>query len=201
MLKLGARGPPAKWSRSENKKCRGVFKRCGAILYPRAFRRCTAKVMSAFGGKAVIKVSGFYIGGAGHRERKRGVARARASLQVSLRLATADFKQAPNCPPPRSTLAHCCRRWALHSLLDPRTSANLASLTKHGNETSLMCSLMQFRRLPCPGGIPRHSFSRSAAQDPPSAKRSCAVAFDDHNIKMTAILRMIFTTKIVLPDR
>src|SRR5262245_21220056 len=74
---------------------------------------------------------------AGHRVRARGIARVRASLQVSLRLAIADFRQAPNCPPLRSTLAHCFRMWALHSLRNPRTSANLASLTKHGSETSL----------------------------------------------------------------
>ena len=84
--------------------------------------------------------------------RARRTARARASLQVSLRLATADLRQAPNFPPPRSTLAHCCRRWALHSSLsDLRTSANLASVTRHGNETSRMCSLMQARSLLFPG--------------------------------------------------
>src|SRR5215469_12659930 len=37
-------------------------------------------------------------------------ARARASLQVSLRLATADRRQARNRPPTCSTPAHCCRR-------------------------------------------------------------------------------------------
>src|SRR5262249_34581619 len=64
----------------------------------------------------------------GHRRRARRTARARAYLQTSLRLATADRRQVPNCL--RSTLAHCCRRWALHSLRRPRTSANLASVTR-----------------------------------------------------------------------
>src|SRR6516162_1958654 len=40
--------------------------------------------------------------------RARRTARARASLQGSLKLATADVRQAPNRPPPRSTLPHCC---------------------------------------------------------------------------------------------
>ena len=133
---------------------------------------------------------------AGYRERARGAARAREVLQVSLSLAKADFRQAPNFPPPRSTFAHCCRMEAPHFLsAPPRASANLASLTKHGSETSLMCSLMQSRSLPCPGGIPGHSFSRSATQDPPSANFSCAVAFDDHNIKMAPIIKMIFITE------
>jgi hypothetical protein len=47
-----------------------------------------------------------------------------------------------------------------------------------------------------PGGIPGHSFLRSATQCP-TANLSCAVAFADHNIKMAPIIRMIFTT--VLP--
>ena len=131
---------------------------------------------------------------ASHYERARRTARARASLQVSLRVATADLRQAPNCPPPRSTPAHCCRRWSLHSLRDLRTSANLASVTRHGSETSRMRSLMQARRALFPGGIPGHSFLRSAAQCP-TANFSCAVAFDDHNIKMVPIIRMIFITK------
>ena len=58
-----------------------------------------------------------------------------------------------------------------------------------------MCFFMQSWSLPCSGGIPGHSFSRSATQDPPSADFCCAVAFDDHNIKMTAIIHMIFTTE------
>ena len=136
----------------------------------------------------------FVIVVAGHHERVRRTARARASLQVSLRLATADLRQAANCPPSRWTLAHCCRRWALQSLRNPRTSANLASVTRHGNETSRMCSLMQARRLLFPGGIPGHSFLRSATQCP-TANLSCAVAFDDHNIKIAPIIRMIFTTE------
>ena len=131
---------------------------------------------------------------AGHYERARRTARARASLQVSLRVATAVLRQAPNCPPPRSTPAHCCRRWSLHSLRDLRTSANLASVTRHGSETSRMRSLMQARRALFPGGIPGHSSLRSAAQCP-IANLSCAVAFDDHNIKMVLIIRMHFTTE------
>jgi len=127
-------------------------------------------------------------------ERARRTARARASLQVSLRVATADLRQAPNCPPRRSTPAHCCRRWSLHSLRDLRTSANLASVTRHGSETSRMRSLMQARRALFPGGIPGHSFLRSATQCP-TANLSCAVASDDHNIKMVPIIRMIFTTE------
>jgi hypothetical protein len=58
-----------------------------------------------------------------------------------------------------------------------------------------MCSLMQSRSLPSPGEIPGHSFWVSALQDPPSANLSRAVAFDDHNIKMAAIIKMIFTTE------
>ena len=127
--------------------------------------------------------------------RARRTARARASLQASLRLATADLRQAPSSPPRRSTVPHSCRRWPLHSSLsDLRTSANLASVTRHGNETSRMCSLMQARRLLFPGGVPGHSFLRSATQCP-TANLSCAVAFDDHNIKMAPIIRMIFTTE------
>jgi hypothetical protein len=129
-----------------------------------------------------------------NRARAWGTARARASLQVSLRLATADLRQASNCPPPGSTLTHCCRRWALHSLSDRRTSANLASVTRHGNETSRMCSLMQARRLPFPGGIPVHRVLRSATQCP-TANLSCAVAFDGHNNKMAPIIRAVFTTE------
>jgi hypothetical protein len=56
-----------------------------------------------------------------------------------------------------------------------------------------MRSLMQARRALFPGGIPGHSFLRSAAQCP-IANRSFAIAFDDHNIKMVQIIRMIFTT-------
>src|SRR6476619_689691 len=52
---------------------------------------------------------------------------------------------------------------------------------------------MQFRRLSFPGGIPGHTFWRSALHLPPAtATLSCAVAFDDHNIKMEPIIRMIF---------
>jgi hypothetical protein len=53
---------------------------------------------------------------------------------------------------------------------------------------------MQARRLLFPGGIPGHRFLRSAAQRP-TANLSCAVAFDAHNIKMAAIIGMIFTTE------
>ena len=53
---------------------------------------------------------------------------------------------------------------------------------------------MQARRLLFPGGTPGHSFLRSATQCP-TANLSCAVAFDDHNIKMAPIIRMIFTTE------
>jgi hypothetical protein len=123
--------------------------------------------------------------------RMRRTARERASLQVSLRPSTADLRQAANCPPPRLTLAHCCRRWAPHSFRNRRTSANLASVTRHGNETSRMCSLMQARRRSFPGGTPGHSFLRSASQCP-IANLPCAVALDDHNIKMAPIMRMIF---------
>ena len=115
-------------------------------------------------------------------------------MQASLRLATAELRQAPNCGP-RSTLAHSCRRWVLHSLSDLRTSANFARVTRHGNETSRMCSLMQARRLLFPGGIPGHSFLRSATQCP-IAKLSCAIALDDHNIKIVPIIKMIFTTVV-----
>jgi hypothetical protein len=57
-----------------------------------------------------------------------------------------------------------------------------------------MCSLMQARSLLFPGVIPGHSLLRSATQCP-TANLSCAVAFDDHNIKMAPIIRMIFTTE------
>jgi hypothetical protein len=126
--------------------------------------------------------------------RARRTARARASLQVSLRPSTADFRQASNSPPSRLTLAHCCRRWALQSLRNLRTSANLASVTRHGSETSRMCSLMQVRRLFLPGGIPGHSFWRSALHLPPTTL-SCAVASDDHNIKIAPIIKVILTTE------
>ena len=56
-----------------------------------------------------------------------------------------------------------------------------------------MCSLMQARRALFPGGIPGHRFLRSATQC--ATNLSCAVAFDDHNIKMVPIIRMIFTTE------
>src|SRR6516165_10152987 len=46
----------------------------------------------------------------------------RASLQVSLKLATADLRQVTNRPPPRSKLAICCWRWALFSLSNLRSS-------------------------------------------------------------------------------
>src|SRR5262249_53308297 len=128
-------------------------------------------------------------------ERTRLTARARASLQVSLRLATADRRQARNRPPTCSTPAHCCRRWALHSSpSDRRTSANLASVFRYGNETSRMCSLMQARSLLFPGETPGHSLLRSATQCP-TANLSCAVAFDDQTIKKAPIIRMIFTTE------
>src|SRR5215207_8596208 len=58
-----------------------------------------------------------------------------------------------------------------------------------------MCSLKQPRSLPCPGRIPGHSLSRSATQVPPRAGRPCAVTSDDHNIKMAAIIKLIFTTE------
>ena len=59
---------------------------------------------------------------------------------------------------------------------------------------SWMCSLMQMfpRGIPPPG----HSFLKSATQCL-IANFSCAVAFDDHNIKMAPIIRMIFTTKVL----
>jgi hypothetical protein len=83
-------------------------------------------------------------------------------------------------------------------LSDPRTSANLASVTRHGNETSRMCSLMQVRRLLFPGGIPGHSFLRSATQCP-TANLSCAVAFDDHTIKKAPIIRTILAMEGLPP--
>jgi hypothetical protein len=138
------------------------------------------------------------VGNRCHRERARRTARASSSLQVSLRLATADFRQAPNCPPPRSTPSHSCRRWARHVLSYPATSANLASVTRHENETSRMCSLMHARRRSFPGGTPGHSLLRSATQCP-TANLCCAVAFDDHNIKMVPTIRMIFATGKALP--
>jgi hypothetical protein len=52
---------------------------------------------------------------------------------------------------------------------------------------------MQARRALFPGGIPGHSFLRSATQCP-TANLSRTVAFDDHNIKMVPIIRMIFST-------
>ena len=58
-----------------------------------------------------------------------------------------------------------------------------------------MYSLKQFRSLPCPGGIPGHSFWRSVAHEPPSGNFSCAVAFDAHSIKVVAIIKMIFTMR------
>jgi hypothetical protein len=82
-------------------------------------------------------------------------------------------------------------------LSDPRTSANLAIVNRHGDDTSRMCSLMQARRLLFPDGVPGHKLLRSATQDP-TANLACAVAFDAHNIKMAAIIRMIFT-KALLP--
>ena len=57
-----------------------------------------------------------------------------------------------------------------------------------------MCSFMQVRKLLIPGATPGHSFLKSATQCP-TANLSCAVAFDDHNIKMAPIIRMIFTTE------
>jgi hypothetical protein len=63
-----------------------------------------------------------------------------------------------------------------------------------------MCSLMQVRRLSFPGGIPGHSLLRSAPQCPTLrcwTVWSCAVAFDDPNIKMAPIIRMIFTTEVL----
>jgi hypothetical protein len=53
---------------------------------------------------------------------------------------------------------------------------------------------MQARSLLFPGTMPGHSLFRSATQCP-AANRSCAVAFDDHNIKMAPIIKMIFTTE------
>src|SRR5262245_38049590 len=57
-----------------------------------------------------------------------------------------------------------------------------------------MCSLRQFRRLWFPGLIHGHNFLRSA-MPAPTTTLSFAVAFDDHNIKMAPIIRMIFTTE------
>jgi hypothetical protein len=57
---------------------------------------------------------------------------------------------------------------------------------------------MQARSLLFPGTTPGHSFLRSATQCPTLHCRSdssCAVAFDDHNIKTAPIIRTIFTTK------
>jgi hypothetical protein len=47
------------------------------------------------------------------------------------------------------------------------------------------------------GGTPGHSLLRSAAQCVTLRCRSgsCAVAFDDHNIKTAPLIRMIFTTE------
>src|SRR5262249_3068023 len=70
----------------------------------------------------------------------------------------------------RASAAQCCGRWALHSLSNPRASALLTT--------------------------PGHSFLKSATQCL-IANLSCAVAFDDHNIKMAPIIRMIFTTKVL----
>jgi hypothetical protein len=53
---------------------------------------------------------------------------------------------------------------------------------------------MQARRLLIPGGTFGHRLLTSATQDP-IAHLCCAVAFDDDNIKMAPIIRMIFTTK------
>ena len=128
----------------------------------------------------------------------RATARARASLQLSLRLTTADLRQAPNCPPPRSTFPHCYRRWAVHSPLSVlRTSANLASATRHGYETSGCAPSCTLGACCLPGQTPGQSFPRSATQCPTLHRRSvsCAVAFDDHNIKTAPIIRMIFTTE------
>jgi len=57
-----------------------------------------------------------------------------------------------------------------------------------------MCSLMQSRSALFPGGTPGQNFLRSATQCP-TANLSCAVAFDDHNIKITPTIRMTFTTE------
>jgi len=131
-------------------------------------------------------------------KRARLTARARASLQLSLRLAIADLRQAPNFPPPRSTFAHCCRMWAPQSSRNWRSSANLASLTRHGDETSRMCSLRQFRRRSFPGWIPEQNFLRSGTQGAPD-NLCCAVAFDDHNMKRMPIIKTIFTMEGPLP--
>src|SRR3974390_645696 len=57
-----------------------------------------------------------------------------------------------------------------------------------------MCSLMQARRALFPGGIPGQSFLSSAAQCP-TANLSCAIAFDDQNIKMAQSIGMTFSTE------
>jgi hypothetical protein len=61
-----------------------------------------------------------------------------------------------------------------------------------------MCSLMQARSLLFPGETPGHSLLRSATQCP-TANLSCAVAFDDHTIKMAPIIRTIFAMEGLPP--
>ena len=57
---------------------------------------------------------------------------------------------------------------------------------------------MQARRRSFPGGTPGHSVLRSVKQCP-IANLPCAVAFDDHNIKIAPMIRMALLIKKMLP--
>src|SRR4029078_4281835 len=117
------------------------------------------------------------------------MASATPSLHASLRLPSADFKQATIWRGLGLTSPQAC---LTSSAQDCATAASFASLAWHGSENSLMCSLTQARIRPSPGLTSPHFDLISTAQAR-ADDFSFAMALDDNNAKAMPPTRIAFS--------